>query len=160
MGERHFFLHSDKDSKLLVWPNGMNSTWFELVVKESFSIDDEKSLLLQDRDNVFLALSDEIPGGEYVVIFYDTMNTIQDIVGNRSCTNDRSTTEIDVNFQQNLINVIQSDALIANERTWLAWCRTSINILIVRLIFFTLFVISLSVSYSAVFLLFLSMIGV
>lgn len=37
----------------------------------------------------------------------------------------------DKNFERNLLQIACADALIANERTWLAWTRTSLNIMTV-----------------------------
>jgi len=38
---------------------------------------------------------------------------------------------MDKNFERNLLQIACADALIANERTWLAWTRTSLNMMTV-----------------------------
>jgi len=44
-------------------------------------------------------------------------------------SNSSSGNEHDANFEVNLLRIACADALIANERTWLAWTRTSLNIM-------------------------------
>ena len=134
------------------WPYNKSLSWFLLKIREAFSITDDGSFVLKDSENCIVAISHTLPSGKYEIIETETSESLARIISTKdildrtdilkSNNNDLSPNEtyhlsrynqnssIDkVSFERNMLQIACADALIANERTWLAWTRTSLNIM-------------------------------
>lgn len=159
--------------KEVEWEVNESMLSFLLRIRDSFSVSDGNSFVLEDITGCVVVLNNSLPSGKYDVIITQSCESITRIIGNEyinSTTaqhNDNHTYNNDddqydatpflkssvkqhhnakpsllpslttgdgrydhENFELSLLRTTCGDTLIANERTWLAWTRTSLNIMI------------------------------
>ena len=154
LNNRVFELKKERDGLIptstltLEWPYNKSLSWFILKIREAFSIIDDASFVLKDSDNCIVAISHTLPGGKYDIIETETSESMSRIISTKDIldrtellksNNPNESYQISqynqnenaekMNFEKKMLQIACADALIANERTWLAWTRTSLNIM-------------------------------
>ena len=134
------------------WPVNKTLSWFLLNIREAFSIVDDASFVLKDIDNCIVAISHTLPGGKYELIETETSESMSRIISTKDIldrsellTNDNNddhnpnesyhlsrynhNNNDNIDFEKYMLQIACADALIANERAWLSWTRTSLNVM-------------------------------
>lgn len=132
----------------IVWdPSNKSVDWFKMGVRDAFNIAEGFSFLLLDMDGGTCVISAALPSGTYAVLKTDCVETIGSIISRADhqrsmsihLSGDAPEGEGDIssgthepeNFEQNLLRISCADAMISNERTFLAWTRTALAIMMV-----------------------------
>jgi hypothetical protein len=127
------------------WHRSAGISDFIFQVMNAFEMPDDASFVLIDVDGDMMVLSPSIRPGYYRLKITNNNGTLRSIVQSyrsqdESGHGDQGSSSVmavvddnDSNFETRLIRVACADALIANERTWLAWTRTSLNIMTVSI---------------------------
>jgi len=134
------------------WDSRIKSvSWFKLMIRSAFNIGDGDSFLLMDLDGCITVVSEALPPGTYGLVETNCVETISSIITRhdvgRSMSIGREADQKDSlpamhdqqqqpqqskteeSFEENLLRIACADAMIANERTYLAWTRTSLSIM-------------------------------
>jgi uncharacterized membrane protein YidH (DUF202 family) len=133
----------DQHMAQIDWDSRVKSvSWFKLMLRSAFNIGDGDSFLLMDLDGCITVVSEALPPGKYGLVETNCVETISSIITRhdvgRSMSVGRETDlkeekqlqmEKPENFEENLLRIACADAMIANERTYLAWTRTSLSIM-------------------------------
>lgn len=135
----------------IVWDSTNKSVdWFKVGVRDAFNIAEGFSFLLLDMDGGTCVISTALPSGTYAVLKTDCVETIGSIISRADHHHTQRSTSIHLsgdaqegegdissrsqepeNFEQNLLRIACADAMISNERTFLAWTRTALAIMMV-----------------------------
>lgn len=120
----------DESTVILSWEFNRSTAEFCIKIREAFRISEDSGFSLRDETNDIVVLSRNLPSGKYWVTPSGSTVNMQSIVQNRE--DDRQIDEeCDEIFEEKMLRIACADALIANERTWLAWTRTSLSIMTV-----------------------------
>jgi hypothetical protein len=148
----------DQHMAQIEWDSRIKSvSWFKLMLRSAFNIGDGESFLLMDLDGCIAVVSEALPPGTYGLVETNCVETISsiitrnDVVGRSSSgpasvsigrevdqkdslpavleKQQQQQSDTEENFEENLLRIACADAMIANERTYLAWTRTSLSIM-------------------------------
>ena len=120
----------DRRTAEIAWDSDSKSvSWFKLRVREAFNISDGYSFHLQDGDGGTCVVSAALPPGEYSLVEQLCVETLSSLVTDQRDERAADDDNAPENFEQNLLRIACADAMIANERTYLAWTRTSLSIM-------------------------------
>jgi hypothetical protein len=143
----HISNESNTFSVSIDWDRSKGLEDFVYQVTNAFELPEDYSFVLTDVDGDQIVLSPYLRAGFYRLRPVNNAGALRSIVQNYRSQTDASSSSggrqlmrgsndftddgNDAGFETNLIRVACADALIANERTWLAWTRTSLNIMTV-----------------------------
>ena len=131
------------------WDSATKSVaWFKLSIRDAFNIAEGQTFLLLDMEGCTCVISPSLPLGTYALLETNCVETIGSIINRGDHERERSMSQHvedgdagakrpnehqqqpSENFEQNLLRIACADAMIANERTYLAWTRTSLSIMV------------------------------
>ena len=152
-GVRSYSLVREGDGRSaeIDWEDGKDVNWLKLSIREAFNISEGFTFLLRDEDGNTVVISQALPAGSYSLVELHCVETVGGLAGRsdqhdgdgEDCVDNATHNAGSIaaagtaakdgegeNFEQNLLRIACADAMIANERTYLAWTRTSLSIML------------------------------
>ena len=106
----------------VAWYAGTNDAAIRETIKETVGIRPEGHFVLRDEDDVIIAINQYLPNlSRYIVEERNSSAISSDI--------QKDTSNTTTAFRGELLKFERINAHLANERTWLAWIRTSLSTL-------------------------------